>query len=704
VPAFTGEGITPLIEGGEIDIPTTAGATTWNDEAYGNVIKQRLGKRLLKEETDPNGYKIITYKGDDGKEYVAYVNKPGLDMSDVNRELAYFIPQVLGGFAISAVTGGMGLPARLLGAGIGETAVVGAQEFLGQIGGSNEPYINSITQAIAGGAGGVGGELLSKPVAQFFKWLLKAKAVDTAGKLTGRAAEKARELGLDPEQMNEQLSKIFARDVEINPEAAARKAGAGEFDIPISRAQMTQDPVDLSIEKSARQGGYGPGARAEVGKFDVNQQSSIAKAAEDKIGQSIAPNSAVGNEPAALGESIQTSVRGAKKLADDTHSQLWGELGPMYPDIMNRQTTLTDMLNRKLNTPTNPVVIRPEITPHSSEMIKTLEDYVSGKPPKQTSPLLNQPDDYDLNEMRLILKGMMDGAPYGSADKRAAARVYGAFNDWIDELAETGAMNGDVEMAGRLKTARSFTKDVNELFAPTKKGELTAGGARIENILQGDSAEAVIDNIFGKGSNFRSAPPDGSIQAVMHLRGILKKAGGDAGKEAWENLKLAYWMKIAQNRGTGEILPADKIYQNLSAAMRNQPTVIGALFNKNEQALLKRFMTALETSTKKEGYRAVIPGKGGGASDMVSNTINKLSWRAWWKGDWTQAIMLRSFAKHVPNAMGLEEWAGRRAAKTILSDRIKPPPGPPFSSALGTSGTLQWLDEENDQRTLMGIP
>ncbi|MBF6216489.1 hypothetical protein IU487_36580, partial [Nocardia puris] len=51
------------------------------DAAYADVWKKTLQDegRYIETVTDENGYKLIKFKGRDGKPDIGYVNKPGLD-------------------------------------------------------------------------------------------------------------------------------------------------------------------------------------------------------------------------------------------------------------------------------------------------------------------------------------------------------------------------------------------------------------------------------------------------------------------------------------------------------------------------------------------------------------------------------------------------------------------------------------------------
>ncbi|MBF9645462.1 hypothetical protein, partial [Streptococcus pseudopneumoniae] len=78
----------------------TAGKEMWgwltgaNDQEQARVFKGILGNRFVKTEQDANGYPVVVYKGQDGQEQRAYVNKPGLDAQDVLRDVVGIAPNI----------------------------------------------------------------------------------------------------------------------------------------------------------------------------------------------------------------------------------------------------------------------------------------------------------------------------------------------------------------------------------------------------------------------------------------------------------------------------------------------------------------------------------------------------------------------------------------------------------------------------------
>jgi hypothetical protein len=79
-----------------------------DDEGLANIIKHNLGDRFVGLKKDANGYPILTYRGEDGKEQSAYVNRSGLDWEDVDRGISGAIPYVASATGVGRLFKGAG--------------------------------------------------------------------------------------------------------------------------------------------------------------------------------------------------------------------------------------------------------------------------------------------------------------------------------------------------------------------------------------------------------------------------------------------------------------------------------------------------------------------------------------------------------------------------------------------------------------------
>lgn len=683
-------------------IPGVAGAVTWDDEQYGNVIKNLLGDRLVGTERDKNGYEIITYRGDDGKEYVAYVNKPGLDLSDVNRELAAAVPRVLAGLALGSAARGMGLGwlGRVMTAGTGEAALETGTDMAARGVGADPKVWDSILRTATAGGGGMLFEGLSGPVTRAWQKIFGTgiyKVDPATGKLSEGAAEVARMAGLDPDDMDRRLAEQFARQMRTaaDPVEVGTSLRTQEFGIPTTQGQRTKRPDLLTTEEEMRRNQFGETARKTMEDLDQRQSDAVQRAVDDSIGMSLAPNQA-GREAATTGSGVLRGVQKSKRQWDLMEDDLWGELGPMYPDPAGRAETLSPILNERLGT----TLLDEASTPNAHRMMTLLENYTEGRPTRPPYKLLTQESELSADDIRRQLKGMMDDAAPGSYDKGAAAKIYGAYNDWIDELADRAAMTGDAEMASKLRVARAFSKELHGLFEPKAAGVPTTAAKKIGKLINPETTpEEALDTLLGRGAPTGS-PPEGVVPTLRQVQRVL----GDAGRGAWDDIRLAYWVKLTQgkqkNGGWGVLSPI-KLRGNINSALTNQKSVLDVLYSPEEQATMQRLAAALEDVTytppnpSGTSYALTQMNKRG---RVTQDMLGRASWRAWLQGDWIQSVMLRMLARNAPEVMGMREYPSRVLGRRLTSQEIQRRPGSPLVMPLGAEATTDWLGGQEETR------
>ncbi len=688
VPAFTGDGIRDLDTRKKIE---QAKAVTFEDAAYGDIVKKALGPRLLNSETDANGYEILTYRGDDGQEHKAYLNQPGLDAQDVDRGIAAAAPFVAMGGLSGAVAKGLGgrLLTRMAAQGLGAGgASIAADQVAGQMG--SEQGTDFVRAGVAT-VGGAALEGLSGPIARTWAAIFRRGGMKD-GKLTGEAARQARKMGLDPDDMEERLARSFARDLEIaaDPAEARAKAQAGEFNIPTTVGQRTKNPKALGVEEEARRGLFGDRAQSIMQDFEKRQSQAIEGAVNEGIGGRLAPNAA-GREPATLGQRVRDSARSARAIAEQTEDQLWEALGPMYPVEGVVEETLPKALTNRITQSG----IRPdrELTPAAHKMAMMLDDYMAGK--QMTSPYTSLGEDaaeLSIDDMRRRLLGVYQSADKGG-DKRAAKALYDGFNDWIDDIAEAAAIRGDTGGAAKLVTARAFTRDLKSLFEPKGRGGRTSPAARkIASVLdEADTPEGAINALIGRGGPTGSAP-EGTVQALQHMKRIL----GDTHKDAWNDIRLAYWTRIAVDK-QGKMLSPGRMRNNIQAAFQNQPSVMNTLFTKQEQNLMRRFAKALDDATytppNPSGTSYELQRMRNRGKDSALKTFAQTQQKRelFSKHNVIGARIWQMIAKKLPlDPMGAKEQAGAKVAEKVIGQEVRRR-APPSQAYIGATGGADYV-------------
>ncbi len=430
-------------------------------------------------------------------------------------------------------------------------------------------------------------EGLAGPVKRAWTAIFGDKGVDNAGRLTPEAVEKAKAMGLDPDAMQGRLAEEFAKDLKTGgpyEEIAARARGR-EFNLKPSKGQMTKHPDQLSLEEEMRRNLLGEEATRVIDAFDKTQKDAIEKAIRNQIGGRLSPF-APGTEPATLGQAISGAMRQEQKAMKRQANKLWDDTGPMYPSDVG-----FNMMRPNMRKALDSADIRPtKDMPATSQIMNLLEQYRRGEVPDAAFVMLaNKREGLTLDDVRRRVRQLADSADIAGGDKKAAEALYGGYLGWIDDLAVTSALHGAPDAAVKLKAATGFYKDFKQLFAPRKGRKLTPAAKIIEQVTENaDTPERVIDTIFGAGGPL-VRPKPGTVPALHNMRKILQKNS----PRDWDNLRLAYWARIAQDK-RGHVLSPGKLRNNIEAAMENQASAMNALYSKAEIGEIRRLGQSLD--------------------------------------------------------------------------------------------------------------
>jgi hypothetical protein len=697
VPAFTGE----ALSGPQSGAHHLSGFLTMEDEGYGGIIKMQLGDRLLGTERDAAGHEIITYLGDDGKQHRAYINKPGLDQEDLRRGIESAVPFFIGGgFAgVGLKAIGAGLTARVLGMATTEGLVSVGQDIAAASQGSGQG-VDLLKAALAMGGAGLF-EGMSGPLTRMWRAVLQRNGVTPKGQLTPAGRVQAQRLGLEPAMMDERLARLFGQEMRAQPAdpgELASKMRTAEFGIETTKGQRTKDPAMLGLEEEARRGLLGPQAReifsADNSGFDARQRQQIRTAAEDQIGGSLAPN-APGRESITLGSRIKSGVDASWDLAQRTENKLWTDVGPMYPSPQ-AFSTMPTILSRAINQ--GGVSPTPDLTKSAHAMMELIDGYMTGdvvRPPyKSLGP--GRADVMSLDEMRRRLLAL-----YKSADDRtdriAAKSIYRGFNDWIEDVAQRAAMSGNPDAAAKLWTARQFTKGMYQIFEPqTRLGKPSPTARVIAQILEDNTTPSeVISAIIGRGGP-SGAPPRNAPTTLRQLRTIL----GNKGKDAWDDIRLAYWVNLVQD-SRGQVLSPTRLKGNIDAAMKNQMEVLRTLYSPEEIATMRRFGEAVDVAAYKppnpSGTSYELQRQRQRASGSMTKTFLQTQSKRelFSKHNVLMSRIYSMLARKLPiSIFGSTERAGAKIATRNTSQNLTRKPGSSLVAPIGAIGTMETLNGE----------
>lgn len=563
-----------------------AGMVTHDDAAYGDIIKSTLGNRLLRTFKDANGYDLIEYRGegaDADKAYRAYINKPGLDRFDVSRGLASAAPFALGAGAAGVATKGAGLLGRSAAqAGVAAGVSVADDVVAGQAGSTQG--IDAGRAALFGGLGAAG-EVAGAVIKPILDKRAAGKLAQN-GMLTPEGEAAAVKAGLDPTALRGQAADEFARTYAMTGDQAAAAVGAqrAEFNIPTTAGQRSKKMDLLHNEEAMRRNLKGEGAQNAMLSFDQAQREAIDTAARETVAGQLAPGRALRPGLDETGGAIGQALSTSKDIAKTGERAAWNKPIAATAEADTR-LLMADIIDGKLADMT----IDAQLTPASSKMGQILESYIYGDKQNLSTGLFGaKPREATVDEMRRKLGGLISSAA-NDADRKAAKQIYAGYNDWIKEAAEQSLLQGDSQAAANLRKAIDYTAEFRGLFNPRDMAGRDSPAAKVlERVMASDATpERIVQTLFGAGGK-DSVPPAGTVEALQAMKRIFAKYDPGNGINPFDDVRLAYWTRLVQNK-KGEMRTPTEIVNSIEGALANQASVLTTLYSRPEIDLFRRF-------------------------------------------------------------------------------------------------------------------
>lgn len=613
---------------------TMAAMAGTEDPGMGNIITKALGDKVVRRYTDSNGYEIIVTRGPDGQEQRGYVNKPGLDSQDVARSINQSLPYMLVGGGAGAALKGAGVGVNAIGQFAANSGTSLVSDAASNLQGSEQSI--DPQKALVVGALGAAAPVAGAAVGSLWrKFVTIPGLIDKqTGQLTQKGIDAARQAGIDPADVTPDFAQSFAKTFAETRDAAtaATKAGADKYGIPATQGQITKRPSLLTQEEGMRRGLAGDPAERTMLNFDAKQakaveeaslgRSEIDKAADEaagirrrSVGEMVNPGrQATDRERMAstLGGSVQDTYQGAREAARKAEGEAW-----QGATSLEATDDALKLLPAKLNEKLGGMMPDEKVTPASAAMAKKIDEIIGGKAPEKAAEWIANDPSKKVDQMRRVLLGYVDAAE-SNADKKMAGRIYDGFNEWIGDAAKQKLLAGDPEAAMKLVKARAFTRLVRQTFEPkASDGKLSEAGKRLAKIIdpdKADSGEAVVQALFGsqgsKGVN------TGAVSALKNLKSAFDRFAPEAGKQAWDDVRLAYWSRLVTDKG-GRLVGPQAIVSNIKTAIQSQDSVMRVLYTPTEMREINSFLTAMERVAYKppnasgSGYTAALFAKEG---------------------------------------------------------------------------------------------
>lgn len=423
----------------------------------------------------------------------------------------------------------------------------------------------------------------------------------------------------------------------VNPteqsNVAVNRALGDEFNIPLTKDQLTQNLTDRKTMDQMRWGGKGNSASEIVKNFDENQLAQLNNAQRDLITNISGVNAP--RSTTEIGSAIQDNFSRARDTAKQNANAMYDkafdpeELAQRNIPFKLTQDQFGSVGSRvrdSLINRSDPILVNERLTPNAMEALDIIDNFAQGRLPLPVNTR-NAPPGFQrtamtwraVDQVRKFLQPLYKAAQGNDSDSRAMREIISNFDRSIAQgVPETIRLpNGATAQVPPLPTntllsdAISNYADYASKFKPQTKNSVTDSVIKQLSNPNADS-NAVFNKVFGTAFNKGEAE-----YLVNHLKKVY--ANNPEGITA---LKEGGLRKLFLD-ANGDALTNGKIATNITNALGKQKDLYEALYTPEQLDRLKRFA---ELSDKINESKKRI--NGSGTNYPIVDTLDKRGWQA----------------------------------------------------------------------------
>lgn len=569
-----------------------------DDEGFGNYLKKKLGPRFRGMRKDYYGQPIIKFVDQDGEEQEAYVNKPGLDMDDVNRGVLSSVPYMiasgplsLAGSAIAKGAGLIGNSVRAAVQGTGQALTSVGQDVAGTVAGSGQAP-DPIKAAWAG-LGGAAGEVASGSATQFRDWMAQ-RGLFRNGELTQRGRLLVQQRGVDPDGLEADIARQWAKDrttALTGPESADRKMVTESQGLRGTVGDYTQDVEQQILESNMERGSLGQEAHRVMHDFRRQQQEGVEKATSDYSTEQFGHGREV---PAGAGEELQRGAKSKfaqqKAEADDA----WVGVSQKRMDLDDDDREILAGYYRRLKKDRPEVWaalgrIDPQTQPAAAKALGDIEDAILQNAwgrTKSSKGLGFEGKQLNLQQLRTRLTQAREQAARSGnpADLEVTNAIADRYNEFVIHL---GQATKDTSDALQMMKAVDLTEKLERTWG--LKGGSEADKFMRDLIIKDATPENIVKRIFTESGRSGTA----SVPIIRRLKEVF----GEDSPE-WAIIRATAFDNLVTG-GKGAALTAERLHKN-AAELITRNSVYRELFDAGEIRQMERFFGDIRALGKKD--------------------------------------------------------------------------------------------------------
>lgn len=514
----------------------------------------------------------------DGKDYA--LNKKGFSEQDLTD---------------LAVEAGIGIPTTLIGGGIGKALMGGLGRIVGTAAGAGG---GSVTRDLAGIASGAGDGVdivnaaVSAGTAGAFEAFLPA-AINYAarivqqdkfykgGALTAAGKAAVKKAGIDPDALTpEFIDQLKSAQSVTAEQMAVAQSKSLPVPVPLSKGQVTRDVSVLGEESAALKGARGEGPQLMAQGFDESQQAAL-RANVPAIQKALTGTDAAAGTPAEAVGAVQSNLLSMKESAR-------AEINAAYKAAREGGASVASEAYKGLGKFIKNGFrenFNPATAPKAAALVDEFDAFAARLPGELKSVTVRSLENW--RQQASALSRSSD-----PVEATAAGNIVKRFDEYMTTMLDEAAVRGDAQVIAAFKNARELRRTFAQNF---EADEIVKRLADAENgTLTLQPSEAVSELFAGSAIGAKR----GSANALAQLKKLLPA-------EDFTKLKEAAFLRLTEAATKGgevgtEMTPrfsGAEFRRVVDNAFRQSPELMGQLFTRSEQALIRNFRDVAARAT-----------------------------------------------------------------------------------------------------------
>jgi hypothetical protein len=517
----------------------------------------------------------------DGKEYA--INKKGFseqDLTDLVIEVAPQIPlTMLGASAGNAVLGGLG---RVIGAGAGAGVASIGRDLAGSAVGS-EQGIDAVNAAISAGTTAAF-EAVVPALINYAGRVIQQEKFYKGDTLTKAGKAALKKAGIDADALTpEFIDQLKTAQATSAEQMAVAQSKSLPVQVPLSKGQVTRDVAALGEESAALKGareGLAPGSQAIARGFDESQQAAL-RANVPAIQKVLTGADDIAATPAEALGAVQTNLSAIKESAR-------AEVNAAYTAAREGGASVTSEAYKGLGKFINNSFresFNPATAPKAAALVQEFDNFAARLPGELKAVTVRSLENWRQQVAALARSS-------DPVEATAAGNMTRAFDEYMTTMLDEAAVRGDSAVIAAFKNARELRRTFAQNFEADEIVKRIVDSERGQLVLQ--PSEAVSELFAGSAIGAKR----GSANAIAQLKKLLPA-------EDFAKLKEAAFLRLAEAASKGGEVGTEMTARFSGAefrrvvdnAFRQSPELMGQLFSKSEQALIRNFRDVAARAT-----------------------------------------------------------------------------------------------------------